>query len=158
MPSLHHRVLGELGLISLYHSPVDTKVLILQRFIRFFAFGGSTIVLALYLRALSISETRIGLFMSLALVSDVLSFFLTLFADIVGRKLVLGGAALLMTLSGVVFAVTGNYWLLLMASVVGVISPTYVSQAFPHMIVLIAAEVVEKLAPSVQSKSQRLRN
>jgi MFS family permease len=126
MAGLHHHILAELGLISLYHSPIDTKILILQRYVRFFAFGGSTIVLALYLRALSISETRIGLFMSLALVGDVLSFILTLFADVVGRKLVLGGGALLMTLSGVVFGFTGNYWLLLVVSVVGVISPTYV--------------------------------
>ena len=124
MSALHHRILAELGLISLYHSPNDTKVLILQRFLRFFAFGGSTIVLALYLRALSFSETRIGLFMSLALIGDVLSFVLTLFADAVGRKLVLGGGALLMALSGVVFGVTSNYWLLLVVSVVGVISPT----------------------------------
>lgn len=126
MAGLHHRILAELGLISLYHSPIDTKILILQRYVRFFAFGGSTIVLALYLRALSISETRIGLFMSLALVGDVLSFILTLFADVMGRKLVLGGGALLMVLSGVVFGFTGNYWLLLVVSVVGVISPTYV--------------------------------
>lgn len=126
MAGLHHHILAELGLISLYHSPIDTKILILQRYVRFFAFGGSTIVLALYLRALSISETRIGLFMSLALLGDVLSFIFTLFADVVGRKLVLGGGALLMALSGVVFGFTGNYWLLLVVSVVGVISPTYV--------------------------------
>jgi MFS family permease len=126
MSALHHNILAELGLISLYHSPIDTKLLILQRYIRFFAFGGSTIVLALFFRALSISETRIGLLMSLALIGDVLSFILTLLADVVGRKLVLGGGALLMALSGVVFGITGNYWLLLVVSVLGVISPTYV--------------------------------
>ena len=126
MTAVLHHVLAELGLISLYHSPIDAKILILQRFIRFYAFGGSTIVLALYLRALSISESRIGLFMSLALIGDVFSFILTLFADVVGRKLVLGGGALLMASSGVVFGVTGNYWLLLLVSVLGVISPTCV--------------------------------
>ncbi len=126
MNAVLHHVLAELGLISLFRSPIDTKILILQRFIRFYAFGGSTIVLALYLRALSISETHIGLFMSLALIGDVFSFILTLFADVVGRKLVLAGGALLMTLSGVVFGITGNYWLLLLVSILGVISPTYV--------------------------------
>jgi MFS family permease len=124
-------ILHELGLHSLHHSPWDTKILILQRFIRFFAFGGSTIVLALYLHAISISDTHIGLFMSLTLVGDVISFALTLLADGVGRKLILGAGALLMTMSGVVFAFTGNFWCLLAASVFGVISPKYV---FFHLI------------------------
>jgi MFS family permease len=125
MAFLPLRILHELGLHSLHNSPRDTKILILQRFIRFFAFGGSTIVLALYLHAISISDTQIGLFMSLTLVGDVISFALTLLADGVGRKLVLGGGALLMVMSGVVFAVTGNFWCLLAASVFGVISPKY---------------------------------
>jgi predicted MFS family arabinose efflux permease len=97
----------------------------LQRFIRFFAFGGSTIVLALYLHAISMPDAQIGLFMSLTLVGDVISFGLALLADGVGRKLVLGVGALLMVMSGVVFAVTGNFWCLLVASVFGVISPKY---------------------------------
>ena len=118
-------ILHELGLHSLHNSPQDTKILILQRFIRFFAFGGSTIVLALYLHAIAIPDAQIGLFMSLTLVGDVISFGLTLFADGVGRKIVLGGGALLMVMSGVVFAFTGNFWCLLAASVFGVISPKY---------------------------------
>jgi MFS family permease len=98
----------------------------LQRFIRFFAFGGSTIVLALYLHAIHMPDAQIGLFMSLTLVGDVISFGLALLADGVGRKIILGGGALLMVMSGVVFAVTGNFWFLLAAGVFGVISPKYV--------------------------------
>lgn len=63
--------------------------------------------------------------MSLTLVGDVISFALTVLADGVGRKIVLGGGALLMVMSGVVFALTGNFWCLLAASVFGVISPKY---------------------------------
>ncbi len=123
--SIHHTLLTELGLYSLHNSASSTKLIILQRFIRFFAFGGSTIVLALYLHTLSFPDSRIGLFFSLTLVGDVLSFALTLFADGIGRRIVLGGGAFLMVFSGVVFASTGSFWWLLCASVVGIISPKY---------------------------------
>ena len=35
--------LEEVGLITLYQSPLDTKILILQRFVRLFAYGGCTL-------------------------------------------------------------------------------------------------------------------
>ncbi|CRG88703.1 putative membrane protein YJR124C [Talaromyces islandicus] len=117
-------VLDEIGLAPLWRSPLDTKLLCAQRFVRLFAYGGSTLVLASYLSALDISDDRIGLFMTLTLVGDVLiSFFLTLFADAVGRKAVLLLGSALMCVSGLVFALSGNYWLLLVAAVFGVISP-----------------------------------
>lgn len=123
MPPLHHTVLAELGLFSLFSSPRDVKLLILQRFARFFAFGGSTIVLALYLHALHISDAQIGLFMTLALVGDVVSFALALFADGVGRRRILMLGAGLMAVSGLALANSGTFWLLLVAAVVGVLSP-----------------------------------
>lgn len=125
MAAIQNRFLAELGLISLYRSPSDVKVLILQRFVRFFAFGGSTIVLVLYLHALSIPDARIGLFMSLSLVGDLVSFALALLADGLGRKLVLTLGALLMALSGAVLASSGNYWILVAAAIFGVVSPKY---------------------------------
>lgn len=119
--------LRELGLVSLYNSPLDTKLLCSQRFVRLFAYGGSTLILASYLSSLGISDDRIGLFMTLTLVGDVvISFFLTLFADRLGRKAVLLLGSALMCGSGVVFALFGNYWVLLAAAVLGVISPGYV--------------------------------
>ena len=60
--------------------------------------------------------------MSLTLVGDIVSFALTLFADGVGRKLILATGALLMAGSGAVFS-TDNYWLLLVAAVFGILSP-----------------------------------
>ena len=116
----------ELGLRSIYNSPMDTKFLCIQRFVRLFAYGGSTLILVLYLSALGISDTRIGLFMTLTLVGDVLiSFCLTLVADAIGRKTILAAGAALMTGSGVLFGLSGNYWVLLAAAVFGVISPRY---------------------------------
>jgi MFS family permease len=117
-------LLKELGLITLFHASADTKILILQRFVRLFAYGGSTLILAAYLSDLGISDTRIGLFMTLTLVGDVLiSFCLTLIADQLGRRWILVLGAALMSVAGIVFGLSGNYWVLLAGAIVGVISP-----------------------------------
>lgn len=121
---LHHRVLKEVGLSTLYHAPTDVKLLALQRFVRLFAYGASTIVLVPYLSELGISDQDIGLFMTLTLAGDVfISFGLTLVADSLGRRRILALGALLMCLSGVIFAIFGNYWILLAAAIFGVITP-----------------------------------
>ena len=121
---LGHRALHELGLISLHRAGRDVHVLCLARFVRLFAYGASTLVLAALLQALSISRTRTGLFMTLTLAGDILiSLLLALFADAAGRRAVLALGAVLMAGSGVVFALSANFWVLLAAAVVGVISP-----------------------------------
>ncbi len=120
------KLFNELGLHSLFASPLDTKIIILQRFIRFFAFGGSTIVLVLYLHEHDIPASQIGLFMSLTFVGDIISFGLSLVADGIGRKHVLAIGALMMAFSGFAFATSGNFWVLLLAGVVGIICPKYV--------------------------------
>ncbi|OOF94470.1 hypothetical protein ASPCADRAFT_208154 [Aspergillus carbonarius ITEM 5010] len=122
---LHQKILAELGLSSVWQSPRDVKLLCAQRFIRLFAYGGSTLILASYLSALGIADDRIGLFMTLTLVGDVaISFLLTLFADAMGRRAVLALGSALMVGSGMLFATVGNYWVLLAAAVFGVISPS----------------------------------
>lgn len=121
-------LLEELGLVTLYHAPADSKILILQRFVRLFAYGGSTLILASYLSELGTSDTRIGLFMTLTLVGDVfISFLLTLIADNLGRRWILVLGAALMSASGIVFGLVGNYWILLAAAILGVISPRYIT-------------------------------
>ena len=114
----------ELGVYSIIHSSRDTKLLCLQRFTRLFAYGASTLILALYLSSLGSSDARIGLFMTLTLLGDVvISFLLTLVADGLGRRRILVLGAALMSASGVIFATSGNYWILVAASIFGVISP-----------------------------------
>ena len=114
----------ELGVYSILHSSRDTKLLCLQRFTRLFAYGASTLILALYLSSLGSSDARIGLFMTLTLLGDVvISFLLTLVADGLGRRRILVLGAALMSASGVIFAISGNYWVLVAASIFGVISP-----------------------------------
>jgi MFS family permease len=125
------RLLDELGLVSLWQTPLDSKLLCAQRFVRLFAYGGSTLILVSYLSALDIADDRIGLFMTLTLAGDVvISFLLTLFADAMGRKAVLALGSILMCASGVIFAVFSNYWILLAAAVFGVISPRCVLTSY----------------------------
>jgi MFS family permease len=125
--SVLHKTIHELGILSLHHSCLDAKLLCLQRFVRLFAYGGVALILILYLSTLGVSDSKVGLFMTLTLIGDVfISFFLTIFADGLGRKNVLCLGALLVSASGVVFALSGNYWVLLAAAVLGVISPAFV--------------------------------
>ncbi len=90
-----------------------------------FAFGGMSVVLALYLSALGFGEVQIGLLLSLTLAGDaIISLYISSVADRVGRAKMLMLGAGLMILSGAVFALTGNFWLLLIAAIIGTISPS----------------------------------
>jgi MFS family permease len=88
-----------------------------------FAFGTNSLILALFFSALNFTDYQIGLFMTLTLVGDVfLSLLLTQVADRIGRRRVLFAGSILMVCSGCIFAVFENFWILLFAAVVGVIS------------------------------------
>lgn len=119
------RLATESGFRTIAQSCRDTKLLCLQRFVRLFAYGASFLILVHFLSSMGISDDRIGLFMTLTLLGDAaISSLLTLITDQVGRRRVLFVGACSMVVSGLVFAASGNYWLLLLASVVGVISPS----------------------------------
>ncbi|TPX11303.1 uncharacterized protein E0L32_001121 [Thyridium curvatum] len=115
----------ESGLSALVAAGPDAWLIILSRSTRMFAYGGSALVLALLLAALNVSEARIGLFMTLTLLGDVvLSLCTTLVADQLGRRATLIGGSLLMICSGVVFALCDSYLALLVAAIVGIVSAT----------------------------------
>ena len=81
-------------------------------------------MLVLYLTSLGISEEKTGIFMTLTLLGDVvISLGLTVVADAVGRRKMLSFGSILMAASGIIFATRSEYWLLVVASVLGVISP-----------------------------------
>jgi MFS family permease len=95
------------------------------RIIRLFCYGFLSVVLALYLAQVGLTERQIGLLLTLTLAGDAgISLWLTTSADRFGRKRTLIIGALLMLGAGVVFIVTGNVILLLAAAVIGVISPS----------------------------------
>lgn len=117
------KVLAELGIPTILSAPRDLHLLFLTRFLRMAAYGGASLILALFFSALDISEARIGLFMTFTLLGDVaLSLLLTLIADAAGRRRILLLGCVCMGIAGVVFATASNYWVLLFAAVVGVIS------------------------------------
>ena len=119
------RVGNEMGLSAVIRSSLDTKILIFQRFVRLFAYAGTTLVLALHLSELGNSDTKVGLFMTLTLLGDIfLSLLLTFVADRLGRRNVLGLGAVAIIMSGLIFGLVDNYWVLLVGATLGVISPT----------------------------------
>jgi MFS family permease len=90
-----------------------------------FAYGALSVILALYLAEIGLADQQIGLLFTLTLAGDaVITLILTTSADRLGRRrsLMMGGA--LMALAGTVFLMTREPALLLVAAIVGVISPS----------------------------------
>ena len=103
----------------------DGRTLFGTRILRLFAYGFLSVILALYLSQLGLSEVHIGLLFSFTLLGDTaISLWITTNADRVGRQRMLIAGAVLMILAAALFAVTRNYYLLLLAATVGVISPS----------------------------------
>jgi len=103
----------------------DSIVLFSTRIIRLFCYGFLSVVLALYLAETGLTETQIGLLFTLTLVGDAgISLWLTTSADRVGRKKTLLVGALLMAGAGVAFVMTREVVLLMVAAIIGVISPS----------------------------------
>jgi MFS family permease len=101
------------------------RLLFLTRGVRLFAYGSISVILVLYLAAIGLSDPQIGLLLTMTLIGDTLvSLWITTSADRIGRKRMLLTGAALMVLGGVVFALTGSFWPLLLAATVGVISPS----------------------------------
>jgi len=103
----------------------DGWLLFATRFIRLFAYGLLAVILFLYLSQLGYSDSHIGLLLSFTLIGDTaISLWLTTRADRLGRRKMLLVGALLMVMAGILFALTHNYALLIIAATVGVISPS----------------------------------
>jgi MFS family permease len=104
---------------------IDGWLLFATRSARLFGYGLFSVVLVLYLSAVGLSEPEIGLLLTLTLLGDTaISLVLTTTADRIGRRKMLFAGALLMLLAGGVFALSSNFWFLLVAATVGVISPS----------------------------------
>ncbi len=103
----------------------DARRLFGTRVARMFAYGSLSVVLVLYLVRAGVSEEGVGVLLSLTLLGDTaVSLWLTTGADRFGRRRTLLAGAGLMLLAGVVFALTENFLVLLVAATVGVISPS----------------------------------
>ena len=105
--------------------PRDARLLFATRFLRLFAYGAISVVLVFYLTAVGLTEAQAGLLLTAILVGDTaVTLLITTRADRLGRRRMLVLGAALMAAAGAVFASTGQWWLLLAAGTVGVISPS----------------------------------
>jgi MFS family permease len=104
---------------------LDKHLLFASRFVRMFAYGALSVILVLFLSDLGFTEGRIGLLLTLTLAGDTLiSLALTTRADRWGRRRTLIAGSTLMIFAGFVFASSSNFLVLLVAAVIGVISPS----------------------------------
>ncbi len=107
------------------HLPRDGVLLFTTRILRLFAYGFLSVILALYLSELGLSEVNIGLLLTLTLLGDTLiSLWITTNTDRIGRRRMLIAGAALMVLAAILFAATRDFYLLLLAAIIGVISPS----------------------------------
>lgn len=108
-------------------SSTDRNIILLftTRTLRLFGYGFLSVVLAIYLMKSGFDNSFMGLLFSLTLVGDAgISLLLTTTADRFGRKKTLIIGALLMMVAGSVFILTSNPVLLILAAIIGVISPS----------------------------------
>ena len=103
----------------------DGKLLLATRGVRSFGYGFLSIILAIYLHLIGFSNILIGAVLSATLLgSAAFTIFASAYADRIGRRRMLLLLALLMAISGIVFAVTENRIALFVAAIIGTLSPT----------------------------------
>lgn len=103
----------------------DARILFSTRIIRLFCYGFLSVILALYLAQVGLDEKQIGLLFTLTLIGDAgISLWLTTSADRFGRRRTLIVGALLMLGAGILFIATRNVIVLMVAAIIGVISPS----------------------------------
>jgi MFS family permease len=116
---------GAKGFFAMPRTSIDITLLFAARIVRLFAYGFLSVVLVLYLAEIGLPSGQIGLLLSLTLLGDAaISLWLTTSADRLGRRRMLLLGAALMAGAGVAFVITRNPLLLLVAAIVGVISPS----------------------------------
>ncbi|GIL58127.1 hypothetical protein Vafri_12982, partial [Volvox africanus] len=105
----------------------DIAVLFLARTVRQAAYGTVGVILALYLRAVGLTNNQLGVLLTLTLLGDsIISLAVTRWADRIGRRFMLVSSCLLVILSGLVYGevLQPSFGLLLVAATVGVLSPS----------------------------------
>lgn len=77
--------------------------------IRLFSYGFLSVILAIYLSSIGLSDVKIGLLFSLTLLGDVfVSMWVTTKADKFGRKRMLILGSILMAITGIIFVFCKN--------------------------------------------------
>lgn len=104
---------------------LDLVLLFLARGLRMLGYGMLAVVLVLFLKRVGLSDASIGVLFSLTMLGDlVVSMWLTTRADRFGRRRTLVVGSLLMVGSSVAFALSSDFWPLLVAATIGILSPS----------------------------------
>lgn len=102
----------------------DAILLFAARSLRLFSYGSLTVCLLLYLGALGLSSSDVGVLLTAIFAGDLgITLWLTAHADRFGRKRTLLISAALKMAAGLAFSSTSSLFLLSVAGIVGVISP-----------------------------------
>lgn len=111
----------------------DARLIITMRGLRSFAYGLLAVLLAVALSQSGFSPTAIGIIITVSLLGDFLgTYAIGLFADQWGRRRTLVILALLMAATGIFFALTRVYVLLLVAAFFGTLG-TAASETAPFL-------------------------
>ena len=103
----------------------DAAVLLGTRGVRAFGDGIVSVVLASYLTALGLSDTRIGVVVTATLLGSAgLTLLVGLGGHRVGRRTLLQLVSLLMVVTGLGFAAFTGFWPLLVVALVGTMNPS----------------------------------
>lgn len=101
----------------------DGKLILAAKGIRAFGFGFVSVVLFIYLNAIGFNVLLDGVIFSIILMGGALFTVIgSLYADRLGRRRYLVILAMLMTVSGLIYAATTNLILLIIASLIGALS------------------------------------
>jgi MFS family permease len=132
-------------------SPVlpDTRLIIITRGLRSFAYGLLAVVLGVALSRAGLSPSAIGVLITVSLVGDFCgTYAIGTFADQWGRRKTLCALAVLMALTGAVFGLTRSYPLLLFAAFFGTLG-TSASETAPFL------PIEQAMLPQVSASADR---
>jgi MFS family permease len=103
----------------------DGKLLLAAKIVRTFAYGFLSVILAIYLKLIGFDDLLIGIVLTATLINIVIFTLLASFyADRIGRRRTLVVYAGLMSISGVIFFITENHVILIIAAFIGTINVT----------------------------------
>ena len=103
----------------------DGKLLLVAKIVRTFAYGFLSVILAIYLKLIGFDEFLIGIILTTTLLNSVIfTLIASFYADKIGRRKFLSIYAALMSVSGLIFAVSENYTVLVIAAFIGTINIT----------------------------------
>ena len=117
----------------------DAQICVLCKMIRMFSFGFLAVMLVIYLVNLNFDMEDIGLMFTLTLLGDaILSILLTTHADTWGRRFTLMVGSIIAILTSIIFASSSNFSVLVLAAILGVISPSG-SEVGPFMAIEVSS-------------------